>query len=74
MNTCEMYYCLYNNIARGIGLLDKITIFVCSCKFFIQVRAFEIGVPLKVTMIIALLAVSQIATKIQMNYILKTDI
>ena len=34
--TIAIYYsinCSYNNIARSISLLDKITIFVCTGKF-----------------------------------------
>ena len=33
--------CSYNNIAKGIRLLDKIAIFVYAGKKFTQVRAFE---------------------------------
>ena len=40
--------CSYNNIARNISLLDKIVIFVFLRYIFIQVRAFEIGEPLKI--------------------------
>ena len=39
--------CSYNNIARSIGLLDKMAIFCLYRKIFIQVRAFEISVHLK---------------------------
>ena len=36
----------YNKIARRIGIFDKIAIFVCTGDFFMQVKAFKIGVPL----------------------------
>ena len=36
-------YKLFNNIAKGIRLLDKIAIFVHTGKKFIQVRAYERG-------------------------------
>ena len=44
--------CSYNNIARRIGLLDKIVIFVYTGNFSYKralraLRAFEIGEPLK---------------------------
>ena len=38
--------CSYNNIAKGIRLLDKIAIFVHR-GFLIQVRDFESSIPLK---------------------------
>ena len=37
--------CSYNNIAKGIRLLDKMAIFVLQ-ENFIQVRAFESNVTL----------------------------
>ena len=36
----------YNNMAKGIRLLDTKSIFVYSGKIFIQVRAFENNIPL----------------------------
>ena len=39
-------HCSYNNIAKGIFLLDKMAIFVLYRKIFIQIRAFESSVPL----------------------------
>ena len=33
--------CSYNNVAKGIGLLDKKKHFLCIQENFMQVRAFE---------------------------------
>ena len=38
--------CSFNNIARRIGLLDKMAFLFVQVN--IQVRAFEIGIPLRI--------------------------
>ena len=38
-------YCLYNIIAKGIRLLDKMAIFVYTGNFFIYVRAIKSNAP-----------------------------
>ena len=38
--------CPYNNVAKGISLLDKKATLVYTGKFFMQVRAFERYIPL----------------------------
>ena len=40
--------CSYNNVAKGIRLLDKKAIFVYIGKKFMQVRAFERYIPLQI--------------------------
>ena len=39
--------CSYNNVAKGIRLLDKKAILVYTGKVFMQVRAFERYIPIK---------------------------
>ena len=41
--------CSYNNVAKGIRLLDKKAILVYTGKVFMQVRAYERYIPLGIT-------------------------
>ena len=41
--------CSYNNVAKGIHLLDKKTFFVYTGKKFMQVRSFERYIPLSLS-------------------------
>ena len=43
--------CSYNNVAKGICLLDK-NIFRLYRKIFVQVRAFERYIPLKLKFVL----------------------